>query len=492
MIRQHLTLPDDGVLATNFDRQYITCGIVHIGVGNFHRAHQQYYTNMVLAQPDQQQWGICGIALLPSDESLVRKLQTQDGLYSLTVCGRDGHDEVHQIASLMEVIWGLEDPKAVINRIGASNTKIVTLTITEGGYNMDSQTGAFQLDEPTIQYDLANPETPKSVFGFVAAGLRHRMQAGLAGLTILCCDNLQHNGDTARRAFMTFMAAQDQSLADWVAQNVSFPNSMVDRITPATRPEDIAWLNTKNKLNDTAPVYCEDFVQWVIEDNFVAGRPEWEKVGVEFTDDVSKFEHMKLSLLNASHSLLSYPAFLSGYRKVDEAMQNEFLVAYLRDFMNKDITPYVPAPESTDLGKYKETLLERFANRTVSDQVSRLCFDGISKFPVYLLPNLTRMVEDGKDLSRVAYGIAAYRHYLKYKTDDAGESYVLAEPWLKEEDLQFIEDEDPLAFLDFKPFRASALATSAEFKTLYLSFCEAINVQGALAVLKTVVSDHTS
>ena len=487
MIRPHFKQQHTSVVSTDFDRKNITCGIVHIGVGNFHRAHQQYYTNLLLAHPDQQSWGICGVALLQGDEPLVRALQSQEGMYSLTICGRDGQDEVHQIASLLEVIWGVEDPKKVLHKIASPDTKIVTLTITEGGYNIDSNTGTFQLNHPAIQYDLSNPEAPKGMFGFVAAGLRQRMQAGLEGLTILSCDNLQHNGDTAKNAFTAFIKAQDQPLADWVAQHVTFPNSMVDRITPATRPQDITWLNTKNQLTDAAPVYCEDFIQWVIEDNFIAGRPEWEKVGVEFTDDVTQFEHMKLSLLNASHSLLSYPAYLSGYRKVDEAMQDEYLMEYLRDFMNKDVTPYVAVPPHTDLDEYKETLLERFANRTVSDQVSRLCFDGMSKFPVYLMPNLTKMVQEGKDLSRVAYGVAAYRHYLKYKTDDTGEHYEIAEPWISDADLVFIDDEDPLKFLHFKPFKGAVLSSSDEFKTVYLSFCEAIKAHGALAVLKTIV-----
>ncbi|WP_166335883.1 mannitol dehydrogenase family protein [Sphingobacterium chungjuense] len=475
-----------GVAQTGIDRTAIKSGIVHIGVGNFHRAHQQYYTNLLLTQPDQQNWGICGIALLPTDENLVRALQAQNGWYSLTICGRDGKDDLQEINSLVEMIWGVEVPEAVIDKIASPDIKIITLTITEGGYNIDSNDGTFQIDNPTIQEDLLNLKTTKTVFGFVAAGLRQRMHAGGAGLTILSCDNLQHNGDTAKKAFTSFIKAQDKSLADWVELNVTFPNSMVDRITPVTRPEDIKWLNSKNKLDDQAPVYCEDFVQWVIEDKFIAGRPAWEKVGVEFTDDVAAFENMKLSLLNASHSLLSYPAFLSGYRKVDEAMQNIHLHQYLSDLMNIDITPYVPAPQNTDLDLYKQTLLERFAHRSVSDQVSRLCFDGISKFPVYLMPNLNKMIQDGKDLQRVAYGIATYRHYLKYKIDDKGQSYEIAEPWLLDTDRPYIESDDPLQFLDFKPFRDSFLSSSKDFKTLYLSYCTAIKEQGALEVLKTI------
>jgi len=202
---------------------------------------------------------------------------------------------------------------------------------------------------------------------------------------------------------------------------------MVDRITPATTVEDVARLNQRSGVADQAPVYCEDFVQWVIEDKFSAGRPAWEKVGVTFTDDVASYENMKLSLLNASHVLLSYPSFIAGYRKVDEAMQDTSIVKLIKDFMDRDITPLVPAPAGIDLDDYKQTLIERFANRSVSDQVSRLCFDGISKFPVYIMPNLAKIIQQEQDTTRVAFLFAAYRHYLKYPTDDRGIAYEIAE-----------------------------------------------------------------
>ena len=217
---------------------------------------------------------------------------------------------------------------------------------------------------------------------------------------------MQHNGDTAKRVFATFFSAQDKELAAWVEQNVTFPNSMVDRITPSTTPYDVKRLNELNGTNDEVPVYCEDFIQWVIEDNFIAGRPAWENVGVEFTDDVTAFENMKLSLLNASHTVLSYPSYLSGYRKVDEAMHDARFEQLLRDYMDMDITPYVPAPKNTDLNLYKQTLIERFGNRLVSDQISRLCADGASKYPVYVMPNLGMMIRDNADMTRVAFSFA--------------------------------------------------------------------------------------
>lgn len=475
------------VISYNYDRSKIKTGILHIGVGNFHRAHEEYYTNLLLADPAQQEWGICGVALLPADEHLYRALKRQDNLYTLTVCGRDNRDTAYEIGSLKELIWGIENPEAVISKIAEPEIKIITLTITEGGYNLDKANGNFILETPGIQHDLKNPDTPQTVFGFVAAGLRKRMKNGQGPITILSCDNLQHNGRTAQKAFSSFITAQDRQLGNWVKTHVSFPNCMVDRITPAVTPADIQRLNQRNKVEDAAPVYCEDFIQWVIEDHFIAGRPDWEKVGVEFTNDVSAYENMKLSLLNASHSMLAYPAFLAGYRKVDDAVRDKRFTLYLQQFMDIDITPYVPAPGHTDLGLYKRTLMERFGNRSVSDQLSRLCYDGASKIPVYIMPNLIRMIGDKADLTRVSFFTAAYRHYLKYQQDDKGNTYKVNDPWLTETDWAQINQENPLTFLSISPFESTQLSADERFVTNYLRMVAGIKEKGVLQTLETIL-----
>ena len=475
------------VIPYNYQREQVKPGILHIGVGNFHRAHEEYYTNLLLADTTQQQWGICGAMLLPSDERLYKALKEQANEYTLTVCGRDGKDETYRIGSMVELIWGVENPEAVIDKIADKEIRLITLTITEGGYNIGKATGEFMLEDESVRHDLQNPQAPRTVFGFVAEGLRRRKACGNGPVTILSCDNLQHNGDTTRKAFCSFFRAQDEELAAWVEKNVTFPNSMVDRITPATRPDDIARLNAKNGTHDEAPVYCEDFVQWVIEDKFIAGRPAWEKVGVEFVNDVAAYENMKLSLLNASHLLLAYPSFLSGYRKVDDAMHDERIARLVRTFMDVDITPYVPAPGHTDLSLYKQTLIERFGNRSVSDQVARLCFDGISKFPVYVMPNLIKMIRDGADLTRVAYLIAAYRHYLKYKTDSNGNTFEIAEPWMTAEDEALTASDDPMDFLALSAFRSTDLKAADAFVGLYRKMVAAIQEKGAMSVLETIL-----
>ena len=474
------------VISFDYIREQVKTGIMHIGVGNFHRAHEEFYTNRLLADTTQQNWGICGVMLLPGDERLYKALKKQDNIYTLTVCGRDGKDEVYCIGSLVELIWGVENPKAVIDKIADKDIKIITMTITEGGYNIDKTSGEFMLGENNVKHDITNPRTPKTVFGFIAEGLRRRKEAGNGPITLLSCDNLQHNGNTAKKAFTTFITAQDKELAEWVEQNVTFPNSMVDRITPATRPEDVILLNEKNGTQDEAPVYSEDFIQWVIEDNFIAGRPAWETVGVEFTDDVTAYENMKLSLLNASHTLLSYPAFLSGYRKVDEAMHDERFAHFLRTFMDKDITPYVPVPGNTDHELYKQTLIERFANRSVSDQLARLCFDGVSKYPVYVMPNLIKMIRDKADFTRVAFSMAAYRHYLKYRTDDKGVAFEINDPWLTAEDLKLIDSNDPVDFLGMSAFQSTNLKAANDFVKVYLRMVEDIKQKGIFTVLESI------
>lgn len=472
-----------------YDRKAVKAGILHFGVGNFHRAHLEYLTNLLLENnPDQHKWGICGAMILPSDERMYNALRNQNGEYTLTICGRDGKDETWLIGSLVELYWGMNNQEAILKKIADPDIKIITMTITEGGYNQEKSTGRFMLEDEMVKHDLDDRKHPTTAFGYVAEGLRRRRDAGVGKITILSCDNLQKNGDTARRTFTSFIEAQDKELLAWVKENVTFPNSMVDRITPATKPEDIKRLNERNGTNDEAPVYAEDFIQWVIEDDFAAGRPNWEKVGVEFCQDVSGYENMKLSLLNASHTLLSYPSFLGGYRKVDAAMHDERIVKLVRDFMEIDITPYVPAPGNTNLDEYKQTLVERFANRSVSDQVARLCFDGVSKFPVYVVPNLIHMIADHKDLTRVTYLVAAYRQYLKCHKDDNGENFEIAEPWLTDNDRKLIASDDATAFLHLSPFQATDLAASNEFTSQYLKFVSAIAANGAMKTLETIIN----
>lgn len=465
-------------ISFNYNRENVSAGILHFGVGNFHRAHLEYYTHHLLSDASQSDWGICGAMIMPQDAALYQALKSQNMMYSLTVCGRDGQNQIEWMGGLVELLFQGVDSEAILNKVADKNIRIITMTITEGGYNLDTD---------QVRHDLANPATPQSVFGIIAEGLRRRIAAGAGPVTILTCDNLQHNGHVCKRVVTDFITQQDPELAAWLAENVTFPNCMVDRITPATTPADRERINAILSCPDAAPVYCEDYIQWVVEDNFVAGRPAWETVGVEFTDDVDPYEKMKLRLLNASHSLLSYPSILSGYRKVDAAMKDERIIKFVRDFMDKDVNPHVPAPKGIDLEVYKQTLVERFANSAVSDQVSRLCGDGASKFPVYVMPIIADLFAHDEDLTRVAYLVAAYRHYLAAKKDDAGLAYDIFEPAMTEADWKLIESGEALDFLSASAFSSVDLMASPAFVQAYEQFVADIATKGTMETLESIL-----
>lgn len=429
-----------------YNREQISAGIVHFGVGNFHRAHLEYYTNLLLENPSQHGWGVFGAMIMPTDGKLYNALKEDKGIYDLTVCAPSGERTTYRIGSLVELCWGEVEPERIILKIGSEQTRIITLTITEGGYKIE-------------------PARKWSVFRYVAEGLRLRMERNLP-VTILSCDNLQHNGETARKAFMAYFEAEYPDVAEWALENVAFPNSMVDRITPATK---------SGKITD---VCCEDFIQWVVEDKFIAGRPRWENVGVQFTDDVTPYENMKLSLLNASHTLLSYPSFLEGYKKVDAVLADGRYRRLIKDFMDKDITPYVPSPEGVDLQEYKDTLIRRFSNEAISDQVSRLCGDGAAKFEVYVVPNLAKMLRDGKDISREAFLIASYCKYLQGARTENGESIEIFEPHLTDKDKEIICSADKIRFLGLSPFKCLNLQESTDFMGKYSEFLKLSVAEG--------------
>lgn len=466
-----------------YDRKEITPGILHFGVGNFHRAHEEYYTNLLLADPDQKNWGICGAMIHERGKGKFQKLKDQDGCYGLTVFGRTGLDEYYRIGSLVELLWGVEDPESILNKIADPQIRIISLTITEGGYNLDSKTQEFDYGNEDILYDLGKPARPRTVFGYIASGLMRRMERNAGPITILSCDNLRHNGDVCKRSFHAFFQRADTELYHWVKENVSFPNSMVDRITPATLPEDVERLQELSGYVDAVPVYCEDYVQWVIEDVFPGGRPAWERVGVEFTDDVSKYESMKLALVNSVHQMMSFPGFVAGYRKVDEAVADVRIEKLLRKYMELDVIPYLDPPPHTDLKAYGEIFMERLKNKMVSDQIARLCFDAANKNPVYIIPRMTTLIAEGGDLSRITLFVSAYRQYLRKGVDDRGVSYTVDDPGLTENDYRLIRSDDPVDFLKVSCFDAFGLADSGKFVKCYVKNCQDIEEKG---VMKTI------
>ncbi|MCX2480195.1 mannitol dehydrogenase family protein [Pedobacter sp. MC2016-15] len=470
----------------NYTPGNIKAGIAHIGVGNFHRAHQAYYTHKLLnSGQGHEDWGIVGIGITKSGATMNAHLKDQDHLYSLTEYAADGGIVTSLIGAIVDYIPARADVEKAMTQLADPAIRIVSMTITEGGYKLD-QHGKFMADDEDIVHDLQHPDSPRTAFGYITAALRRRRESGTGPFTVLSCDNLQHNGDVTKYVFLSFAEKLDPELASWIGENVSFPNSMVDRITPAVSEEDKIRLNQDSGIEDAIPVYAEDFTQWVIEDNFCAGRPEWELAGVNFVDDVSPYELLKLRFLNASHSMLAYPAFLAGYRNVDTAMKDPVLEAYLLGFMNDDVSPMVEVPVDVNLSLYKKQLFERFANPAVSDQLSRLCFHGGAKIPVFILPTLLDILQQKRSPKRIAFLFAAYAHYLKNGKDDNGEAYTVDAPKITAADWQLISHDDVLRFLSISPLASANLDRYPDFVKQYAGYRGAIAENGILKTLSAI------
>lgn len=410
-----------------YDPAEIRQGMVHIGVGGFHRAHQAYYTDALMNTGEGLDWSICGVGLRAEDRRARDDLAGQDYLFTLFELGDSDAAEVRVIGAISDMLLAEDGAQALIDKLADPQIRIVSLTITEGGYCIDDSSGEFMAHLPQIQHDLAHPQQPKTVFGFLCAALAQRRAAGVPAFTLMSCDNLPHNGAVTRKALLAFARQRDADLHDWIAANVSFPNAMVDRITPMTSTAHRLQLHDQHGIDDAWPVVCEPFAQWVLEDKFVSGRPAWEKVGVQFTDDVTPYEEMKIKLLNGSHLALTYLGFLKGYRFVHETMADPLFVAYMRAYMDLDVTPQLAPVPGIDLDDYKDTLVARFSNRAIADQLERVCSDGSSKLPKFTVPTLNRLIADGRDTERAALVVAAWALYLK-GVDENGDSYAIPDP----------------------------------------------------------------
>lgn len=452
-----------------YDRDAVRAGIAHFSVGNFHRAHQAWYLDALLSLPGNEGWGICGIGIV--DDATERlKTETfpaQDDLYTLTLCPADAPARVQVIGSIVEYFFapGIGDESdhdAVLERLDDPAIRIVSMTITEGGYNIDAQTGAFRLDHPAVARDLAHPGHPHTVFGYVIESLARRRAAGTAPFTVLSCDNLRHNGAVAKRAFTAFARARDPGLADWIEANVAFPSCMVDRITPAVLAEKAEALNAASGIDDKLPVFAEDFAQWVIEDRFSGGRPTLEQVGVTFTDDVGAYESVKLRMLNASHTMLALPGLGAGFATVDEAMGEPRLRRLLEDFLDRDVIPLLTAPPGMELVAYRDAVLRRFSNPVIGDQLARIAFDTASKIPVFLGDTIAETLARGRDHRRLAFLLAVYGRTLAGRGDQ-GDLPRIAEPNLGPADLALAQDADPASILKLSTFGDWGLDRHADF-----------------------------
>lgn len=401
-----------------YDRARLIPHTLHIGIGGFHRAHQALYLDELLAMPDTERWGECGIGVLPADVRMRDALKSQDFLYTLAERSANGQT-ARVIGSMTGFLLAPEEREAVLEQMAAATTRIISLTITEGGYFLNEGTGEFLAEDPAIQQDLANPGQPATSIGLIAEALDRRRLRGLPPCTIMSCDNLQENGHVVSRVLRAYSSLCNPALERWIAENVAFPNSMVDRITPATTPADIEWLRSHFGIDDAWPVVTEPFRQWVIEDTFANGRPQWERVGAQFTTDVASFEVMKIRLLNGSHLAMAYLGALMGYVYVQDILADPLLVSFVEAFM-EEVTPVVPVIAGVSVTDYKRSLLERFSNPTINDQVTRICSEGSAKIPKWLLPSIQELLDAGAPTRLLSLVLASWIFYLGRGKDRNG------------------------------------------------------------------------
>lgn len=464
-------------------------GIAHIGVGGFHRAHQAYYTDALMNTGQALDWAICGVGLRAEDRRARDDLKEQDYLFTLFELGDSDDTEVRVIGAIRDMLLAEDGAQALIDKLANPQIRIVSLTITEGGYCIDDSTGEFMAHLPQIQHDLAHPGAPTTVFGFLCAALEKRRGAGTPAFTIMSCDNLPHNGAVTRKALLAFATLRNAGLRDWIEQHVSFPNAMVDRITPMTSTAHRLQLADKHAVDDAWPVVCEPFVQWVLEDKFVNGRPAWEQVGVQFTDDVSPYEEMKIKLLNGSHLALTYLGFLKGYRFVHETMNDPLFVRYIRAYMDLDVTPQLAPVPGIDLSDYKDTLVARFSNQAIADQLERVCSDGSSKFPKFTIPTINRLIADGRETKRAALVVAAWALYLK-GVDENGDRYSIPDP--RAAFCQELVADDALItqrLLAVEEIFGTAIPRSAEFVAAFEWCCDSLREVGVTRTLERVLAE---
>jgi len=438
------SLPPEVAVPT-YDPGALRAGIVHFGVGNFHRAHQAVYLDELFNRGLGHEWAIVGAGVRPSDAAMREKLGAQDWL--TTVVEQEAGRSSARVTAPMVDFLPVGDPEAIIAQLADPAIRIVSLTVTEGGYYIDPATQRFDPTHPEIAADAAEPAWPRTVFGLILAGLRRRRAAGVAPFTVMSCDNIPGNGHVTQNAVVGLAELSDHELAGWVRTRVAFPNGMVDRITPATTPREIAILADTWGIADGWPVFCEEFRQWVLEDKFPAGRPPLEAVGVTFVPDVAPYEHMKIRILNGGHATIAYPAALMDIHYVHEAMENELVSGLLDKVEADEIIPVVPPVPDTDLADYYRLIQRRFANPKIGDTVQRLCLDGSNRQPKFILPSARDRLKAGQGVTGLAFVSALWARYC-YGETDSGKPIAPNDPnWDRLQERARAARNDPAAFL---------------------------------------------
>jgi fructuronate reductase len=387
-------------------RSAVRTGVVHFGPGAFHRAHQAWFVEALLR--NDPRWGICAVSLRAAD--LRDALAPQDGLYTLVM--RDESTSLQVIGAVREILVAPEDPQAVLHRLCAAQTRIVTVTVTEKGYCLNAD-GSLDVAHADIRRDLETPHAPVSVIGYLTEGLRRRRAAGVAPFVVVSCDNLVNNGARLAGAVIRLAQIRDADLASWIEGEVLFPRTMVDSITPATTDALRDHVEAVLGVRDHWPVQRESFAQWVIEDRMPAGTPDWQSVGVTLTNDVAAFERAKLRLLNGAHSTLAYVGLLVGHETVAQAMQDADLRTFVHTMLTEDVAPSINTPTGLDLAAYIDSILRRFRNPTVRHELAQIAWDGSQKLPFRVLGTIRDNLEAGRSIDRLCVPIAAWMQFVR-------------------------------------------------------------------------------
>lgn len=463
-----------------YSRSQLAAGIVHFGVGNFHRAHQAVYLDDLFNEGLDHDWALVGAGVLPSDTAMREKLAAQDFL--TTVVEQDNNRTAARVTGPMIDILKVGDTNAIIETLADPKIRIVSMTITEGGYFIDAS-GSFNPAHPAIVEDGKNPAAPKTVFGFIVAGLKARQERGIQPFTVMSCDNIPHNGKVTKNAVVGLAKLSDAFFARWIEANVSFPNSMVDRITPATGEREIGIARDDFGIEDNWPVFCEEFKQWVMEDSFPAGRPALEKVGVQFVPEVAPYEHMKIRILNGGHAAIAYPAALLDIHFVHEAMEHPLIRAFLAKLEKDEIIPVIPPVPDTDLNAYFDLIERRFSNPKIGDTIPRLAQDGSNRQPKFILPSTADRLARGEDIVGLSLVSALWCRYF-YGTSDSGQKIVFNDASTERLQAAAIKaKDDPFAFLVLEDI-FGAVAKSELFRKRFAHALQTLWSQGTARTLE--------
>lgn len=469
----------------SYDPVSLTAGIIHFGVGNFHRAHQAVYLDDLFNRGLDHDWAIVGAGVRAADERMRSELALQDWL--TTVVEQEADVSAARVTAAMVDHLPVGDSAAILARLGDPAIRIVSLTITEGGYYIDPATQKFDPAHPEIAADAANPDAPRTVFGFILAGLRLRRLSGVPPFTVMSCDNIPGNGHVTRNAVVGLAELRDRALADWVRTHVAFPSSMVDRITPATSDRERELLASGFGIADRWPVFCETFRQWVLEDDFPAGRPALEQVGVTFVDDVAPYEHMKIRVLNGGHATIAYPAALMDIHFVHEAMEDPLIAGFLDKVERDEIIPVVPPVPDTDLDDYYKLVARRFSNPKIGDTITRLCLDGSNRQPKFILPSAADRLKSNQSIVGLALVSALWCRYC-FGTTDSGKPIAPNDTsWSRLTALAGRARSNGSAWLEMRDI-FGALADDARYVTAFTTALSALWTDGTRRTLERYIA----